>query len=156
MALSGMLQEMFAAMKKMQLMIHLLLVSVVVPASCQMFFNSLLNLVTYNIVDLSPYLKRGLKLNEDAAMAENFDSLGYNSHFLILIMSNFFVAFTVIILIFALIIIMKPIALYFPWVHNIRQRLMKKMMWAPILDLFNESYLSMSISIFINLYFWGD
>ena len=66
-----MLQEMFAAMKKMQLMIHLLLVSVVVPASCQMFFNSLLNLVTYNIVDLSPYLKRGLKLNEDAAMMLN-------------------------------------------------------------------------------------
>jgi hypothetical protein len=114
MALSGMLQEMFAAMKKMQLMIHLLLVSVVVPASCQMFFNSLLNLVTYNIVDLSPYLKRGLKLDEDAAMSENFYSLGYNSHFLILIMSNFFVAFVVIILIFALIIGMMPIALYFP------------------------------------------
>ena len=34
MVLSGVLQEMFAAMKKMQLMIHLLLVNVVVPASC--------------------------------------------------------------------------------------------------------------------------
>ena len=34
MALSGVLQEMFAAMKKMQVMIHLLLVNVVVPASC--------------------------------------------------------------------------------------------------------------------------
>ena len=33
-ALSGVLQEMFAAMKKMQVMIHLLLVNVVVPASC--------------------------------------------------------------------------------------------------------------------------
>ena len=34
MVLSGVLQEMFTAMKKMQLMIHLLLVNVVVPASC--------------------------------------------------------------------------------------------------------------------------
>ena len=34
MVLSGVLQEMFAAMKKMQLMIHLLLINVVVPASC--------------------------------------------------------------------------------------------------------------------------
>jgi hypothetical protein len=73
MVLSGMLQEMFSAMKKMQVMIHLLLVNVVVPASCQIFFNSLLSLVTYNIVDLSPYLKRWLKLDDDVPMADNFD-----------------------------------------------------------------------------------
>lgn len=156
MALSGMLQEMFAAMKKMQLMIHLLLINVVVPASCQMFFNSLLNLVTYNIVDFSPYLKRGLKLDNDVAMADNFDSLGYNSHFLILNMSNFFVAFVVILCIFAFIIATIPLTSRFPLLQNLRQRLMKKMMWAPILDLFNESYLGMAISIFINLYFWKD
>jgi hypothetical protein len=113
MALSGMLQEMFAAMKKMQLMIHLLLVNVVVPASCQMFFNSLLNLVIYNIVDLSPYLKRGFKLDDDVPMADNFDSLGYNSHFLILNMSNFFVAFVIVLCIFALIIGTIPLAYKF-------------------------------------------
>jgi hypothetical protein len=33
---------------------------------------------------------------------------------------------------------------------------MKKMMWVSVLDLFNESYLGMAISIFINLYFWQD
>ena len=34
MVLSGALQEMFAAIKKMQMMIHLLLINVQVPASC--------------------------------------------------------------------------------------------------------------------------
>ena len=74
-----------------------------------MFFNSLLNLVTYTIIDISPYIKRGLKLDDDVAVADNFDSLGYNSHFLILNMSNFFVALAVIIIIFALLIGMMPL-----------------------------------------------
>lgn len=147
---------MFAAMKKMQLMIHLLLVNVVVPASCQMFFNSLLSLVTYNIIDLSPYLKRGLKLDDDIPMADNFDSLGYNSHFLVLNMNNFFVGFVVILLIFALILGMMPLALYFPKVHKLRQRLMKKMMWIPLYDFVNENYLGMTISVFVNIVFWED
>ena len=33
---------------------------------------------------------------------------------------------------------------------------MKKIMWEPIYDFFNESYLIVTISIFINLYFWTD
>ena len=33
---------------------------------------------------------------------------------------------------------------------------MKKIMWAPIFDFCNESYLIITISIFINLFFWQD
>lgn len=33
---------------------------------------------------------------------------------------------------------------------------MKKMMWGPILDFCNESYLIITISIFINMVFWRD
>lgn len=45
--LSGALQQMLSAMKKMQIMIHLLLINVQIPPACQIFFSSLLSLVTY-------------------------------------------------------------------------------------------------------------
>ena len=129
MVLSGMLQEMFSVMKKMQVMVHLLLVNVVVPANCQMFFNSLLSLVTYNIVDLSPYLKRFLKLDDDVPMADNFDQLGYNSHFVILNLSNFFLCIAVAIFLFAMIPGLMPFSAHYPKVKTLRIKLMKKMMW---------------------------
>ena len=65
MVLSGALQEMLASMKKMQIMIHLLLIEVQIPATCQIFFGSLLKLVTYELIDISPYIRKGLKLNDD-------------------------------------------------------------------------------------------
>ena len=33
---------------------------------------------------------------------------------------------------------------------------MKKMMWEPIYDFCNESYLIITISVFVNLVFWRD
>ena len=86
-----------------------------------MFFNSLLSLVTYNIVDLSPFLKRWLKLDDDVPMADNFDLLGYNSHFVILNMSNFFLGFVVILLLLAMIPAMLPFSWYYPKVKALRQ-----------------------------------
>jgi len=53
---------MLAAIKKMQIMIHLLLIEVEIPATCQIFFGSLLKLVTYELIDISPYIRKGLKL----------------------------------------------------------------------------------------------
>jgi hypothetical protein len=79
MILSGALQEMFAAMKKMQIMIHLLLIDVEIPPTCQIFFSSLLKLVTYELIDISPYIRKGLNLQEDASFSSNFEQLGYAS-----------------------------------------------------------------------------
>jgi hypothetical protein len=69
MILSGALQQMLAAMKKMQLMIHMLLINVEIPPSCQIFFSSLLKLVTYELIDISSYIREGLNLQEDASFS---------------------------------------------------------------------------------------
>lgn len=60
--LSGALQQMLAAMNKMQIMIHLLLINVQIPPACQIFFSSLLSLVTYEVFDISPHVKKALQL----------------------------------------------------------------------------------------------
>jgi hypothetical protein len=77
MILSTALQEMLSAIKKMQIMIHLLLIEVEIPPTCQIFFSSLLKLVTYELFDISLYLRKGLNLKEDAGFSSNFEELGY-------------------------------------------------------------------------------
>ena len=77
MILSGALQQMLAAMKKMQLMIHMLLINVEIPPTCQIFFSSLLKLVTYELIDISSYIREGLNLQEDAGFSSNFEQMGY-------------------------------------------------------------------------------
>ena len=71
-------------------------------------------------------------------------------------MSNFFLCFLVILLLLTMIPVMLPFSFYYPKVKALREKLMKKIMWEPIYDFCNESYLIMTISIFINLYFWTD
>jgi hypothetical protein len=71
-------------------------------------------------------------------------------------MSNFFLGFAVILLFLVMIPAMLPFSLYYPKVKALRKKLMKKIMWEPIYDFCNESYLIVTISIFINLYFWTD
>ena len=79
MILSGALQQMLAAIKKMQSIINLLLIEVEIPPTCQIFFSSVLKLVTYELFDISPYLRKGLNLKEDASFSSNFEQLGYTS-----------------------------------------------------------------------------
>ena len=62
MIFSGALQEMLSAMKKMQIMIHMLLINVLIPPTAQIFFSSLLKLVTFELIDISSYLRKGLNL----------------------------------------------------------------------------------------------
>lgn len=59
-------------------MVHLLIINVKIPANAQMFFAGLLTFVTFDIIELGPYIRKGLNL-EDAEMVvnDNFKSLGY-------------------------------------------------------------------------------
>ena len=56
---------MLSAMKKMQIMIHLMLMNVNIPPNCLLFFNSFLGLVTYDLIDTEPLARKVLSLNDD-------------------------------------------------------------------------------------------
>ena len=151
MILSGALQEMFAAMKKMQIMIHLLLVNVIVPANCQMFFNSLLSLVTYDIIEFGPYITKWMKLYDDEPLSDSFDSLGYLSKYMIINMSSLFLGMIILGCGLSLILCLYPFVNIYSKAERWSNYLKKKLLWEPVLRFLNESYLIISISVFINL-----
>jgi|688.fasta_scaffold915007_1 hypothetical protein len=63
---------MLSSMKKMQIMVHLLLMDITIPTQVSNFFNSFLELLTYNIINLEPMTRKLLKLYEDEAFSEEF------------------------------------------------------------------------------------
>ena len=70
---------MLSAMKKMKIMIHLLLMDISIPSNVSVFFNSFLQLVTYNLINLEPRTRKFLKLYDDEAFSQGFEDLGYGS-----------------------------------------------------------------------------
>lgn len=50
-----------------------------IPPNVSVFFNSFLQLVTYNLIDLEPKTRKLFKLYDDEAFSESFSALGYSS-----------------------------------------------------------------------------
>ena len=150
MVFSGALQEMLSAMKKMQIMIHMLLINVQIPPTAQIFFSSLLKLVTFEIIDISSYIRKVLNLEEDAGLSSNFEELGYQSQFSIILLGNLYIA--LILMLFGLIFIFSTRRFKSKqWFNKLRNNLKTKLIWHGALGLLNESYLIICISCFVNL-----
>jgi hypothetical protein len=64
---------MLSSMKKMQIMIHLLLMDISIPSNVAVFFNAFLQLVTYNLIDLEPSTRKLFKLYDDEPLSETFN-----------------------------------------------------------------------------------
>jgi len=59
------LSSLFGSVSKLQIMVHLLIANVNIPAVAQVFFSGLLELVTYSIIDTEKYLRKLFKLVDD-------------------------------------------------------------------------------------------
>jgi hypothetical protein len=57
-----------------------------------------LKLVTYELIDISPYLRKGLNLQDDAAFSSNFEELGYESQYSVILLGNLYIVLLVMIL----------------------------------------------------------
>jgi hypothetical protein len=62
-----------------------------------------LKLVTYELIDISPYLRKGLNLQEDAGYSPNFEELGYESKYSVILLGNLYIVLLVMILGLALV-----------------------------------------------------
>ena len=58
------LQELFSAIRKLTIMVHLLLINVRIPANAQVFFNKLLEFVTFELIDSESIFRRSFNLYE--------------------------------------------------------------------------------------------
>ncbi len=88
--LGGVLQELFAVMTKLQIMLHLLIVNVQIPPQTLIFFKGLLGMVTFQLIDLSPYVTRLFRLEDHASELVNYnlEYLGYSSTYFVINMGN--------------------------------------------------------------------
>jgi hypothetical protein len=68
------------------------------------FFEVLLQFVTFNIINIEPYIRKGLNLYETEDIQTNVLKLGYTSNYFIINMGNAFIAmiYLVVLLIFYL------------------------------------------------------
>ena len=73
-------------------MVHLLIINVKIPANAQVFFAGLLGFVTFDIIELGPYIRSWLGLVDDALINDNFESLGYESNYFIINMGTLVLA----------------------------------------------------------------
>jgi len=92
--LAGILQELFAHIHKLQIMIHLVIVNVLIPPHTMLYFNGLLNFITFQIFDFRPLLNRIFDLGQETRMVSvNAWLLGYESTYFISNLSDIFVLF---------------------------------------------------------------
>ncbi len=137
--LGGALQQLFGAIKKLAIMVHMLITNVRVPTNAQLYISGLLNFVTFNLIDLEEPLRKSLELYEDEIVNVNFYNLGYHSNFFIINMGN------MLPLILYLLILLLLIGLT-SRVKNerflkLRTNIKERLMWGWILSFLSESFL---------------
>jgi magnesium-transporting ATPase (P-type) len=129
-------------------MVHLLIVNVRIPANAQAFFAGLLSFVTFDIIELGPYIRAGLKLEETDDLTENFQNLGYQSNFFAINIGT--QGMIICVLVFLLIFHVTTSGVKNEKFVRFRAIVTKGLIWNNLLTFFTESYMLMSISTVTN------
>jgi hypothetical protein len=151
--LGGALAQLFQAIRKLTIMVHMIIINVRIPANTQIFFSGLLSFVTFNIINLEPYLRKAFRIDEsmdDVLLGGmNFDALGYPSNYLAINIGNlvFGILFFVIMIALRVVLNVKNKKL-----KDLRSKLTDGIFWNEIIQFITETYMILSISTFTNLF----
>lgn len=66
------IQQLLAAIRKLSIMLHLLIMNVTIPANAMVFFSSLFAFVSFDIVETEPFVRPLFRLYQDEVINENF------------------------------------------------------------------------------------
>lgn len=148
--LGGALSSLFGAINKLQLMVHLLLINVQIPANATVFFGIILELVTYNFIDIDDKIRYLLKLVDTVELSPAFNDLGYESVYFVLNVGNIIIG---IVLIAALLttLVVTFCCTSIPWIKRQRDKVSKRLLWNTVLSFGNETILMCSLWVFLNL-----
>jgi hypothetical protein len=142
--LGGALSQLFAAIGKLQIMVHLLITNVAIPANAQVFSSGLLSLVTYELIETEDILRNSLNLVDDQEFNLNFYALGYHSVFFLINIGN---------LLFVIIFMLAVYLFLFLTRKTDRHRLIQlrewlhgRMNWKFLIEFINETYIILAIS----------
>jgi hypothetical protein len=148
------LSQLFAAIRKLTIMVHLLIINVQIPANASLFFTCLLNFVTFNIVNLEPYLRRAFRIDDsyDAVIygGPNFHSIGYPSNYFAINIGNLLLGIAYLLLAYLLhFITLKVTNRRFV---NLRNKLTGNLFWKDPIQFLTEAYMLLTISTFTNFF----
>jgi hypothetical protein len=147
--LGGAMQQLFSAIRKLTIMVHLLIINVRIPPNAQSFFRGLLSFVTFDIIELGPYIRQGLNLTDtDVVVNDNFMNLGYDSEY-------FVINFGTLLLVMSYLAIMLMFYACTPSKGNssfvrCRNRVTRGLVWNSVFSFMLESYMLLSISAVVN------
>ena len=140
----GTLSSLFGAIGKLQIMVHLLITNVRIPANAQIYFSGLLELVTYSIVDTEPLMRKWLNLTDGKDFNPNFYALGYHSVFFAINLGPllFVGLYQVLVLLF----VVGTKRVTNPHVSRLRAKAKASVMWGDVLTYINEGYIVFVLS----------
>jgi len=145
--IGGALSEMFASIKKMQIMIHLTMTNVNFPANAQIFMSGLFSFVTYNLIDLEGTMRRITGIEDTEQISPNAYFLGYHSVYLLVLISNVLIA---------ILSVLGSLTLFFiakftknERIVKYREELRKKLFWNGVLSVNLEMHLILCICVCI-------
>lgn len=116
------------------------LFKVSMPANVQMFFNQLIKIATFNLINVAPTINKFLRLNETGALNPNFNALGFNSMYFMNNMGSQLIAFVAI---FFGIIFLKIIDYFVDkkeWIAKLQMKLKDILFYNVMVETMMESY----------------
>jgi len=106
--------------------------------------------VTFNLIDIEPYIRSGLKLYDTEDIDDNFRNLGYVSNFFIINMGNVFIV--MVYLIALLIFYAATLSVKNERFLRLRTFLTKGLIWNTIISFLTETYILIAISSITNFH----
>lgn len=135
-------------MRKLTIMVHLLIMNVEIPANAQYFFASLLSFVTFDLIDLSPHIRKIFDLYDDEISNENLSNLGYSSNYFIINIGSLLIVMAY--LIFLLILYACTWFIMNEKFMHYRNKIVDGLFWNKLISFVTEAYMQLTISCLIN------
>jgi hypothetical protein len=124
------------------------------PASAQSFFNQILKIASFDIIDLTPRLDKMLRLNATEPLNPNFEALGFGSLYFLNNMNSMLIGFLVYFGMILLLMMIDPLQTRCRKLKlsTVTEKLRGMLFYNFIVSMMTESYSLMSVCTMIGLF----
>lgn len=149
------MQLLWGMVNTLQLVIHMNMLTLIVPANVQFFFTFIVDIVNFKVFDVKPLINKVFGFKEDlkkkSDMPLEFQQTGYDSTNLMKNLGLLFIAIIGLVVIIAFVLLMRLLAKKIEIVNKIVTVISRKLFFNSILRALLEAYLKFSISTWISI-----
>jgi len=144
------LQELLAAVTTLQLIVHFPLFLLVLPANAGLFFDQLMKVAAFDVIETTPYWDSLLSLDPTVPVNQNFEALGYESLYFLQNLGSLVLIFAGYFLCLMLLLLLKCCSCCecCKWLTD---KVSRKLLFGPLISLIQKSYMVVIVSCLINL-----